>query len=291
MTLTPLEVPLTPLALTSDELRAIARSTGAALSSLLQEDEDEADAPLADAVALRSLAARGLVSISGEPTEAGAVRLSAWARQLLAPMLSPDVLVEVEADRAGTPFVERHVVCVAGSRTLVLSEADEVDVWRVLEGTGGLASTLVTVVNLPETSSDEGAGSGRCLTVPAPAHQAADDALEEGGDAVAVLVAAGADPEAATAWIAAVTGRICSVELRAARLLPDDVIDAAELRLLSAGPLGTWLIDLRGPDDDADGKGDDPWAGTTSEVTELGSSAAAAALAALLSDSPAAAAR
>lgn len=291
MTLTPLEAPAAPLALTTDELRAIARCTGGALTSLLLEDEDELDAPVADAVALRGLAARGLVSIAGEPADAGAVRLSAWARQLLAPVLSPEGLVEVEADRARSPFVERHVVCVAGTRTLVLSEADEVDVWRVLEGTGELASTLAAVVDLPDTPTDGGAGSGRRLTVPAPAHEAADEALDEGGDAVAVLVASGADRETAAAWIAAVTGRIGSFELRAARLLPGDVVDAAELRLLSAGPLGTWLIDLHEPEEEAGGAIDDRWAATTSEVTEIGSSAAAAALSALLSAPPVSAAR
>lgn len=283
MTLMPLDAPASTLALTTDELRAIARCTGAALTSMLLEDEDEADAPVADAVALRGLAARGLVSIDGEPAEAGAVRLSAWARQLLAPVLSPEALVEVEADRARSPFVERHVVCVAGLRTIVLSEADEVDVWRVLEGTGELATTLAAVVDLPEAGAGGGAGSGRRLAVPASAHQAADDALEEGDDAVAVLVASGADRDTAAAWIAAVTGRIGSFELRAARLLPGDVVDAAELRLLSAGPLGTWLIDLHEPEDEAGGTGDEHWAATTSEMTEIGSSAAAAALDGLLS--------
>lgn len=290
MTLTSLPAPVAPLALTTDELRAIARCIGAPLTSLLLDDEEEADAPVADAVALRSLAARGLVSIAGDPTQAGAVGLTVSARQLLGPVLSPEALVEIEIDRVGLPFVERHVVCAAGPRTLVLSEADEADVWRVLEGTTELGSTLAAVVRLPEVAGDGGAGSGRRLIVPAAAHQAADEALDEGGDAVAVLVAAGADRETASAWISAVEARTISVELRAARLLPGDVVDAAELRILSAGPLGTWLLDLDEADGESDGEaaaGDDGgWAATTSVVTEVGSCSAATALDGLLSAHP-----
>ncbi len=96
-----------PVTLSSDELRAAARLVGRAPLPAFATGWKPAESTAADTVALRTLLARGLAGIVSPAGVAGTVSLTQPARSALAPLLTPDQLVEVTVE--GREGRRRHL--------------------------------------------------------------------------------------------------------------------------------------------------------------------------------------
>lgn len=138
------------LALSVDELRAVARLTGLLLPSLLLDDDD-LDAGVRDVVAVRGLLARGLVWLAGP---AASPALTAPLAALLAPLTRPSAVAELELEAAGT--VLRTAAADGPGGLVVLSER-EPDVWLLAPWAGEFAEVLLALL-------EDGAGGdgGSC---------------------------------------------------------------------------------------------------------------------------------
>lgn len=133
------------LALSVDELRAVARAGGLLLPSLLLDDDD-LDAGVRDAVAVRGLLARGLVRLSGE-----GVALTASLAEQLRPLTAPCAVAELEREAAG---VNLRTAAAHGPDGLILLSEREPDVWLLSRRDTDLAGALLPL--LDESAADGG---------------------------------------------------------------------------------------------------------------------------------------
>ncbi|HSV67587.1 MAG TPA: hypothetical protein VLJ59_17000 [Mycobacteriales bacterium] len=113
-----------PAALSSDELRALARVAGAVLPPELLDGWHREDIAVADTVAVRSLLARGLLQL-----RPGGVALTRAARGALDPLLDARALAGLSLlGRDGDE--RRQLVAESTAGTLLLTER-EPDVWTL----------------------------------------------------------------------------------------------------------------------------------------------------------------
>lgn len=151
-----------PLALSVDELRALARLTGLLLPSLLLDDDD-LDAGVRDAVAVRGLLARGLLRFDEVGDVAGdradrpaAIALTARLATLLAPLTDPDTVAELEVEVGDRVL---HTAVAGHSAGLLLLSEREPDVWVLTGSCSSLAEVLQPLLD------DAAGGDGGTLAV------------------------------------------------------------------------------------------------------------------------------
>jgi hypothetical protein len=228
------------LVLTVDELRALRRVAALSLPRFVTAADSGAVA--VDAAALRGLAARGLVRLTGRAAP-DAVRVAESLTRLLAPFSAARLLAEIEVESGGRIT---HLACAAaadGSATLLTQrDIGLVSVERVQADVGQVLARRCRIDEVTES-----AGEVR-FTVDAET-QADADALALAGDgdaAIGTLTAAGVPRRTARSWITAVTGRRLAVAVRVARRLrdhPTGPYEAAELRWLVAGDGTAWRVE------------------------------------------------
>jgi hypothetical protein len=216
-------------ALTTDEIRVIARLVDGFVPSGLDDVRDDDRDDRVDRVVLRGLRARGLVT--GPELE-------------LDPTLGPlaDALAgdapDIEVERDGEAGAHRSVV-LAAPRTVVLTEDGETGpaVWTMSVADAGTDPVTVVGPLAGLDALDGPAAQGEPFEVAASAHADADDALAAGDHRAAIerLVSAGVAEATATSWIDAVAGRRDAVVVRAGD---------AELRWLVDAGGGCWEVDI-----------------------------------------------
>lgn len=274
--------PTAPETLTADELRAIARLTGATLPGILLGYEPS-DEPAHDAVAVRSLLARGAVAFNRDG-ERPLAELTAPAREGLAPLLRADEVLEVDAD--GPAGSERHVLASARGTPLRLSEA-EPDVWVLTYG-GDLGDVLAHLVAALADDNEPGGPHPApfSVTVSAFAHDHAEMLVAAGhGEEVAdVLVEDAVDPADAAVLAAALGHRKRETAVRRAARDVDGGFVAAETCWFSAGEHGWWLVHPADPSDSIDTDDDDDLPDPSSTFHRTTRAAIRAALASTLAD-------
>jgi hypothetical protein len=243
------------LALTTDELRLLARLGGLVLPPMVGGDEATDDSSVrmqdtgCEAAVGRCLLARGLARVETGPDGVEAMVLSGRARRLLAALTEPGMLAEAEIE-AGDRLA-RHAVAVSGSTALALSER-EPDVWRTTE-VPAATQWLLGLVRphlagcAPPTGTE--------LRLPAADHLRVDMLVMEGFDEEVepALLATGAEPQAAAVWAAALVHRSGSGAVHVARRTPGGWLEAATVRWVAAGARGLWRLDLETAADGGDG--------------------------------------
>ena len=226
-----------PLVLTVDELRALCRVAELSLPRFVTAADSGAVA--VDTAALRGLAARGLVRLTGRAT-LDAIQVTETLTRLLAPCSAARLLAEIEIESsgrvtnfAGAAGVDRSVTLFTELGTgLVSVERVTTDVDQVLARHCRIAEL---------TESAGGAGFAVDAEVQADA-----DALALAGDedaAVGTLTAGGVPEQIARAWIVAVTGRRLAVAVTAVRRSGGGIVEAGELRWLVAGDGTAWRVE------------------------------------------------
>lgn len=249
--------PRAPKALTSDELRAIARLAGATLPATLTGYDAADDDPAFDAVAVRSLLARGVVAFAAAAAagRAGpAPELTLAARAVLDPLLVATTLVEL--DRESPAGTERHVLATSADGRLLLSEADT-DVWVLAPG-GDLDDVLAEVH--AELAAASGGLSAELpppvsVTISATDHEHVETLIAAGlaDEVAAALVDAGVDDSPAAALAKALTSRASETAVHRAARLDDGGYAATDTCWFDAGPHGWWLVapanEPEGPDE------------------------------------------
>ncbi len=239
-----------PTALSSDELRAIARIAGATLPPSLTGYNAADDDPAFDAVAVRSLLARGVVAFA-TGREGPAPELTPDAQAVLDPLLVATTLVEF--DRESPAGTERRVLATSADGRLLLSEADT-DVWVLAPG-GDLVDVLAAVrLELADSCGDPSAELPPPLTVTIGAtdHEYVEMLIAAGrpDEVAAALADAGVDQSPATALASALGSRASETAVHRAARLDDGGYAAADTCWFDAGPHGWWLVaPADGPDD------------------------------------------
>lgn len=264
-----------PAALSSDELRALARVAGAVLPPELLDGWHSDDTPVADTVAVRSLLARGVLQL-----HAGGVALTGAVRVALDPLLQARALAGLTLLPHDGPE-RRRLVAESAAGTLLLTER-EPDVWTldpipgpVERATGWLAADLL----------DEGprlAPGGAGFTAPAEALRQADRLLTagRGGDIAAVLTGVGVPTAVAEVWAAVLRRRVATGEVRLTRRVSTGVFTGGGVRWVDAGTAGVWLVEPAGTDEDGDPET------AAIRLTDTGVAGVRAALADLLDPGP-----
>jgi hypothetical protein len=259
-----------PIALSSDELRALARVGGAVLPPELLDDWHADDTAVADVVAVRSLLARGMVQLRPGGvvlTRAAGTALDALlhARALCGlGLLSPD------------GEERRRLVAESGTGTLLLTER-EPDVWTVdpIPGPAERAAAWLATDLLEEGLRP--APSGTSFVAPAEALRRADRLVTAGraADVASTLTGAGVPAGAAATWATVLSGRMTAGEVRLTRRLSAGVFAGGTVRWVDAGPAGVWLVEPEVPDDSGD---------PVVRLTDGGTAGVRGALAALLDE-------
>ena len=242
-----------------DDLRALSRLAAAPLAPMLLRSEDEAgDAAVRDAVAVRTLLARGLVALGVDAEGGATVELAPGLRRQAAALPSPAVIVEVEVQLDDDDLL-RHVLVEGEGPDLVLSER-EPDVWVVAAAGSALVEEVLARTPLPEAPGTETADpSGARLAVPVATHLLVDQLVTSGADdqVVPALVESGVASEVAEAWAAAVLERESAGAVRIARREADGSFVGGEVRWLE-GAGSHWLLELEGDPEAVDEMGDGP---------------------------------
>jgi hypothetical protein len=258
----------TRVALSSDELRALARVAGAVLPPELLEGWHPDDTAVADTVAVRSLLARGLLQLCP-----GRVALTRAAASALDPLLDARALAGLSL-LGGDREERRRLVAESATGTLLLTER-EPDVWTLEEipgpverAVGWLAADLLEEGLRPEPG-------GATFAAPAATlHEVDGLAVDRPTDAAAVLAGTGVPPSVAEAWVAVLRGRLATGDVRLTRRLGPGGYAGGGVRWLDAGTAGIWLVSA--DDDDPD----------LVRVTDAGVVGVRAALGALLEEDP-----
>jgi hypothetical protein len=270
------DLPAAPAALSSDELRALARVAGAVLPPELLGGWHRDDSPVADTVAVRSLLARGMLQLR---PGGGGVALTGAARGALDPLLDARALAGLSLlTRDGQE--RRRLVAESAAGTLLLTER-EPDVWTLdpIPGPTERAAAWLAADLL-----DEGprlAPDGHRIVAPAEALRLADRLLAEGHESAiaAALARAGLPEPAAGTWAAVLRRRVATGEVRLTRRVADGVFAGGAVRWVDAGTAGVWLVEpADAPEDDPD---DDPEEAPVL-LSDAGVPGVRAALAALL---------
>lgn len=244
--------PLRRVVLSVDELRALCRSTDLVLPVKVTEGDEHVEA--VDRVALRGLAARDLIDLTGNAT--GFV-VRGDLSGALAPCHDARVVAEVDHDEGGD-LTSWSVIGSDLAPSTVVAERSPGVVIVALEP-ADVAHIVVARCQATEVAV-QSAGAG--FTVPAATHQSANDAIDDGEQesAIDVLVGAGAAPDAATAFVHAVRHRRGAVAVKVARKVgvgDDGPFEAGEVRWI-VGPAGeTWRLTIELADEPTDATDDD----------------------------------
>lgn len=234
-------------ALTVEELRVVGLMAGVSLPSMLDLELGDEDTALAEAFATRSLVARGLAVLDGEPGAA----LAPGAAAQLAPLLAPAIVVEVVVD-VGVGEPSRHVaVADQAGRVLSLGQR-ELDIWRVDRHDATLGGVVWSLLELPAATARP---TFTQLTMSADVMVAAERLARAGrwADVAQQLADAGVDDAAAGRWLNARRQQRLAGMVRLARLVRTDVYELGEIRWMDAGPAGVWRL----ADRDDDGEEED----------------------------------
>jgi hypothetical protein len=281
------------IAFSVDELRALARLSGAPLPPLLLDGWHADDGAVADTVAVRSLLARGAVRLTGgaRPTLA----LTTASRAEFAPLLAAEAYAELTHLPAGG--VERRQIVVQGAGDTLLVAEREPDVWTLhrLPGSAEQAAAALAADLLDGTGRPVSTGSR--FVVLASTLRQADEHVRLGDThaAVAALTAVGVPHDDALAWTAVLRHQAATGTVRLARQLAPEVYLGGEVCWVDAGPAGVWRVEEAEPPYLADTDGEDTggWyadgddALTGRVLSDVGMEGLQAALAALLMSSPA----
>lgn len=246
-----------PTALSTDEMRALGRVAESVLPPELLEGWHDADRPVADVVAVRSLLARGVLQLRAG-VDGPVLALTGAARAALHPLLDATAMAGVTLQtRSGQE--RRQLVAESTAGTLLLTER-EPDVWTLdpVEGSveqvaGRLAAELLDEGPRPAP------GGGR-VVAPAEALRLADRLHVEGheGAVVPALVRAGLSEPAAQTWAVVLRRRVATGEVRLTRRVSDEVFAGGAVRWVDAGMAGVWLVEqVEAPDRDPDAESGD----------------------------------
>jgi len=271
------ERPGVPAALSSDELRAMARVAGAVLPPELLDGWDREDIAVADTVAVRSLLARGLLQL-----RPGGVALTRAARGALDPLLDARALAGLSLlGRDGEE--RRQLVAESTAGTLLLTER-EPDVWTLdpIPGPAERAAAWLAADLLEEGVRP--APAGAAFTAPAGTLRQTDRLLTAGrfADVATALTRAGVPAALADGWVTVLRSRVATGQVRLTRRLATDVYSGGTVRWVDAGTAGVWLVEPdEPPDDDVDDAAE-----PTVRLTDAGVTGVRAALTALLEEDP-----
>lgn len=233
-----------PLCLSSDELRAAAHLADRPPASAFAEWA-ESERPVADAVGVRSLLARGLAEVGD--TGPG-VRLTPAAAAALRPLLTPDRLTELVVDER--PAGRRRQLAFETATGSVLLAEREPAVWQASAEAGG--ATMAAALALVDS----------CTGAPTPALEftvdgdllaGADRRLGHGSaDLATFLRGRGLDGVAAAGLGAVLTQLRRLVTVRAVRFVDTGERSGGAVTWLDGGPAGAWTLDLLDPHRDRD---------------------------------------
>ena len=234
------ERPGAPAALSSDELRALARVAGAVLPPELLDGWHRDDTAVADTVAVRSLLARGVLQL---PAGCDGVALTGAARGALGPLLDARALAGLSLlTRDGQE--RRRLVAESTAGTLLLTER-EPDVWTLdpIPGPAERAAAWLAAELL-----DDGprlAPGGGCVIAPAEALREADRLRTAGrdGEVAGALTRAGVPAGDADVWAGVLRRRVATGEVRLTRRIGEDVFAGGRVRWVDAGTAGVWLVE------------------------------------------------
>lgn len=271
------ERPGVPAALSSDELRALARVAGAVLPPELLDGWHRDDVAVADTVAVRSLLARGLLQL-----RPGEVALTRATRGGLDPLLDARALAGLHLlGRDGQE--RRQVVAESTAGTLLLTER-EPDVWTLdpIPGPAERAAAWLAADLLEDGMRP--APTGVAFTVPAGTLRQVDQLITAGrcADAATELTGIAAPDAPVDRWAAVRRSREASGEVRLTRRLAAGVFAGGTVGWLDAGTAGVWLVEP----DEPPGDDVEDTAEPAVRFTDAGVTGVRAALAALLEEDP-----
>jgi hypothetical protein len=226
--------------LSVDELRVLLLLADATELPLASDTEDTRSTDVADAVAARSLLARGLAHLVREQ-----LRIAPGARAALTPVTPADRIVQVELEASGA--LHRHVFAEGNGRALHLRER-EPDVWVVDPvACGSMSKTVVDLVT-SHAAGSSGDTVATKIDIDAHTHLQSDAAAVDGttADVVQLLLVAGVEVGAAKRWAAALTRRdgagVVRVANRAAGLGCDPALTGQGIGWVAAGSDGLWRV-------------------------------------------------
>jgi hypothetical protein len=226
----------TTLVLTADELRVAAKVSGSD-ARVVDGGWAEEDLAVADVVALRGLLARGLAT-TRTMSSGVELTLTIAARGALAPLLRPELVIEVSRDTATGG--QRWLIGQAAAGTVVAEER-EPDIWRVRPADAPVPD-VVTAIVADLTGGLLPGPTGTVVTVPtsvlvdAERHRLTRDPAA----VVAELTDAGL-PDGAAATVATVLADLeAFVTVRLTSSIGGVRVTDA-LTWLEAGRSGVWL--------------------------------------------------
>jgi hypothetical protein len=229
------------LLLTVDELHALCRVAELSLPRFVTAADSGEVA--VDAAALRGLAARGLLELTGDEA-LDAVRVTDRLTRLLAPCSAARLLAEIEIESGGR--LARLAITTKADRPVTLLTGLDAGLVEIECVNADVENVLTRLCRVDEVADS---AAGEAFVVDAEAQADADAMAVEGDDEAAVdtLAAAGLPRRVARAWVAAVVGRRLAVFVRVARRFTGS-FEAAELRWLVAGDGTAWRVE---PEDGA----------------------------------------
>jgi hypothetical protein len=265
----------TTLVLTADELRVAAKVSGSDARMVDGGWADE-DLAVADVVALRGLLARGLATTRA--VDSGIeLTLTAAAQDALAPLLRPELVVEVSRDTATGG--QRWLVGQAADGTVVAEER-EPDIWRLRPADAPVHEVVTAIVtDLTAELPPDPIPTGTAVTVPTSALVDAERnrATREPTAIVADLTGVGLRTNAATTVATMLADLDALVAVRLSKSIGGVRVTDA-LTWLEAGRSGVWLAvpthvdgpnDVPAADDDRERVEDLPYLDELDSVTEL----------------------
>lgn len=245
----------TALVLGADEICVAARLAGRTPLPVFATGWAPDEAAVADAVALRTLLARGLVTVE-HPTEDPTLVL---ATDSLLPLLRPEAAVEVVSEGPGGDR-RRWLVGEVGGR-LLLAEERHMSVWHLSPGVGTaerharflLDGLLAGTTPTGATTGDPDSDPTTPVRVPARIWaRAVNRRSTGGGDTLDPWLRAQGLPGADARRLALLlNAEPTTVTVRTARHRGGELSEAGSVSWLTTDRAGIWLLDpAAGPDDD-----------------------------------------
>jgi hypothetical protein len=230
---------VTPLCLSSDELRAAAHLSGHEPLPAFEEWASS-ERRIADAVAVRGLLARGLAEVcAGSPVPG--LRLTATAAHTLDPLLAAHTVIEVIVDASGR---RRRLAADAPSGSIVVTEREPA-LWQVQRTSAAAAATVADLASaILDGYADAELGQVE-FTVDGVLLAGADGVLaQDPGYLPAYLRGRGVTSGTATR-LAELLGAVRQlVTIRAVHRLGTTTRAAGAVTWLDAGAAGVWILDL-----------------------------------------------